>query len=77
MILITGKCDYEDRSFNVPIPLGVTSFKYSFTILDDDVYEKQEVVNLKIVSANHRQVRISRDGSIAKFIIMDDEECKW
>ena len=74
MSIITGRCDYEPGPYNVPIPTGVTTFTYNFSILDDDVYEIDEEFTLEIHSSPHGQVRINQRMDTTTITIKDDEE---
>ena len=51
----------------------MTTFKYNFPILNDDVYEIDETFSVLIASSNHSQIKISRDDR-ADVTIIDDEE---
>ena len=73
-MIITGRCDYEDGPYDVTIPIGVTTFKYSIPILDDDVYEINETFSVVIASSNHPQITISRTDNTADVTIINDEE---
>ena len=71
------RCDYEAREYyHVSIPVNVTTFKYNFTIFDDDVYEKlSEMVTVVIDFSSHDQIIIDNPYT-ASVIIKDDEERK-
>ena len=69
------ECDYGDGSYDVAIPVGVTTFKYSLPILNDDVYEIDETFSVVIASSDHSQIKISR-ADRADVTIINDEECE-
>ena len=71
--IATGRCDYGDEPFNVSIPFNVTTFKYSLPILNDDVYEIDEIFRVEIASSNHSQIKIGR-ADRADVTIIDDEQ---
>ena len=76
LIIANLRCDYEDgTNFDVTIPVNVTTFKYSFTIFDDDVLEINETISLVIYLASHDRIRIINPYK-ALVTIMDDEERK-
>ena len=72
--IITGECDYEDGPYDVSIPVGVTTFKYSLPIFNDDVYEIDETFMVEIASSNHSQIKISRSRNTADVTVINDEE---
>ena len=71
--IATGECDYGDEPLIVTIPFNVTTFKYNLPILNDDVYEIDEIFTVEIASSNHSQIKISR-ADRADVTIIDDEE---
>ena len=54
----------------------MTTFKYSLPILNDDVYEIDEMFSVEIASSNHSQIKISR-ADRADVTIIDDEDREW
>ena len=76
MISYIVRCDYEGEEYNVSIPVNMTTFKYNFTIRDDDVYEKfSEMLTVVIDFSWHDQIIID-NPSTAVVIIKDDEKRK-
>ena len=66
--------DYEGGPYDVPIPIGVTTFNYNFAILDDDIPEITEELTLVIASSSHHQITINQAADTTRVCIVDDEE---
>ena len=73
----TEGCDYDPEPYNATFPAGVVRVKFNFSIIDDNMFERDETFDLII---NHPTLpdRIERIHPYASRVTVEnDDERKW
>ena len=73
MYIITGGDDYEPGPFSVTIPAGEISVPFNISIIDDNIFEQNEVFILTINSSSLPSRVSVQPDCMAMITIVDDD----
>ena len=71
-IIIEGD-DYEPGPFNVTIPAGETSVPFNISIIDDNVFERNETFNISVDSSSLPSRVLVQPDCVLMITIVDDD----
>ena len=71
--IITGGDDYAPGPFSVTIPAGETSVPFNISIIDDNIFEANELFTLTIDSSSLSSRVLVQPGCMAIITIVDNE----
>ena len=78
IINFTAICDDDAGSYTVQIPANTTTFKYNFSIFDDNLFEINEVIHLYIQSHPlYEQVNHGNSNYSATINIENDDNREY